>query len=80
MLSTLPYRNGFLRAFRNNAYIVIDTEFFNLQYDSIHFIKLRQCNKDVCGICGNNNGDPLDDVVNPKKFLFNNNKKGCAIN
>ena len=61
-------------------YTVVDSSFFNLQFDNVHFIKLRQCTKNICGICGNNNGNMIDDIVDPNIYLANRKKAGCLAN
>ncbi|RMZ96971.1 hypothetical protein BpHYR1_027386 [Brachionus plicatilis] len=32
-------------------------------------LKLHQCNDIVCGICGNNNGNPFDDFLNRSGYI-----------
>jgi hypothetical protein len=73
----LPYRDDSIRVFRQNSNIVFDSVAFNVQYDGVHFIKVRQCARRVSGVCGNNNDNPYDDAVNVAKYLVNDYNRGC---
>jgi hypothetical protein len=76
--TSLPYNNGNVRIFVHDSNVVVDSSAFNLQYDGIHFIKVRQCSQNVSGICGNNNDNPFDDAINPNRYLVNNYRRGCV--
>ena len=66
----LPFVSGNLRIYIHDSNVVFDAPEFLLNYDGIHFIKIRQCGPNICGICGNNNDNPFDDGFNPEIFRF----------
>lgn len=67
----LPYFSSdkTIRAYNlDDKYIVFDTDLFNIQFDGIQLLKFRQCDQNVCGLCGNNNQNKNDDS-NVNSFL-----------
>lgn len=66
-------KNDEIRVFKSAKFFVIDSKNFNVQYDGVQFLKVRECGHKVCGICGNHNSNPDDDEVNFDNFLADTN-------
>ena len=47
----------------------MQTEQFLIQFDG-NYLKFYQCTLQVCGICGNQNGNKVDDVDDIIKWLI----------
>lgn len=81
-LVVLPYESKRENVFviRKNYYIVFETNFFKIYFDGDQMMKLYQCNDIICGICGNNNGNPLDDFINRSRYILHIPERGCSFN
>ena len=70
----LPYKTNKVEIYKVGTYTAMDTHYFSLMFDGQKFIKFQQCASEICGVCGNHNNDPLDDL-SYEKYIAN---KKCA--
>ncbi|XP_060710565.1 zonadhesin-like [Hemiscyllium ocellatum] len=69
----LPKQVGRVHLSQSGQYVMVQTDFgLQLQYDGNHFVKITvpgNYNQQMCGFCGNFNGDPVDDYLMPDGSL-----------
>ncbi len=53
-IQTLPYTSHHkkCRAYQKFKYIVLECEWFKLEFDGVQYMKFQDCAERVCGLCG----------------------------
>jgi len=74
----LPYTtaNKQLIAYQDGIYVVIDTKAFTIMFGGKQYLKFFECSLEVCGICGNDNKNPSDDV-DFEDFIVKDSSRKC---